>query len=689
MAHLGQELKARNVFRNCTLYVAIAFGLLELIDIISGPMNLPDWSLTAVILVSVLGFPVAVLLSWLYMVTPDGIRRYPKKSQARVAEEKEDPLSIEEGRFSAYSYADGEIVFESETPEFTPSGKPARRVGRIYSLSSLTLIGLVVVFFLFYGGKSAPFQERDWVVLADFVNHTGEDIFDQSLNTAFGISIDQSRHINVISRGRMQDALERIGQDAHTVVSEELCREIAMREGAKVYIVPEISRVGHRYILTGTLHETESGRVVASEIGYSKNQDGIIGQLDRISKRMRRHLGESRYKISGQSKPLAQVTTSSLDALKQFSMGIESHATMDFEKAISYYRNAIGMDSTFTAAKASLGNILYERFDQEEGKKWLDEAMLTLDDLTEQEKNGILAFYAANIQNDLDQAIRYTELNIELYPDDLTGRNNLGWYLQNQGHYREAVQHYKKAIEIDPNTMLPYGGLIWIFNEFTGEADSVIFWSNKMLEYAPDNGWAYFYLGSGYFPRDDTILAEEAFQKCAELIPGLALNQFRVAGTKRVLGKYMEAIEALKSVLEFNPTFSNATYQMGINYQLMGNPEEARSHYQRFLNIADQWVADHPEDLGSIYFKALVLTRLGEKEKGLQTGEVAYGMDSTRHMDYAMLLAVQGDINRALDQVELALEDGYRDYCWIKMNPDLVNLQEEERFRALLDQYFN
>jgi tetratricopeptide (TPR) repeat protein len=689
MTRLWQELKARNVIRNCTLYVAIAFGLLELVDIISGPMRLPDWSLTAVILVSVLGFPVAVILSWLYMATPDGIRRYPKNKSADLPEDKEDLLSIENGNFSGYSYMDGNIVFESDFPEFTPSGKSARKVGRLYGLSSLIILCLAVVFFLFYSGKSAPFQERDWVVLADFVNLTGEEIFDQSLNTAFGISIDQSRHINVISRSRVKETLKRIGQGAQTVVSEELCREIAQREGAKVYIVPEISRVGHQYILSGTLQETESGRVMASEIAYSENQDGIIEQLDRISKRMRRHLGESRYKISGQSKPLAKVTTSSLDALKQFSLGIESHIYMDFKKAVTYYRNAIGMDSTFTAAKASLGNILYERFDQVEGKKWLDEAMLSLDDLTEREKNGIQAFYAANIEKDLDKALRFVKLNIELYPDDVASRNNMGWYLHNQGQYREAVQHYRKAISIDPNSMLPYGGLIWIFNEFTGEADSVIYWAKRMLEYAPDNGWAYFYLGSGYFPKGEQILAEEAFQTCAGIIPELALNQFRLANTKRVLGKYEEAVKALEAVLEFNPTFTNAYYQMGINYELMGKAQEAESQYRHYLDLNMQWLTDHPEDLGSVYFNALTLTRLGEAEQGLEIGEKAYRADTSKHMDYAMLLAVQGDISQALDQVGLALESGYRDYCWIKMNPDLAELQDEDRFKELLEQYFN
>lgn len=689
VSYFWQELKARNVLRVTTLYVAVSFGLMELIDIISGPLNLPDWTLSVVILLAAVGLPVTIVLSWLFLLTPEGIQRYRHVAHQILFETKEETPPLEGRTFADYSFAEGMIVYESDLPEFSTLRRSRWKRGRLYGFSSFVILSLVVVFFLFYSGRSAPFQERDWVVLADFVNHTGEDIFDQSLNTAFGISINQSRHINVISRNRMQEALKRIGQDAHAQVGEELCREIAMREGARVYIVPEISRVGHQYILTGSLQETETGRAVASEIVYSDNQDGIIGQLDRISKRMRRHLGESRYKISGQSKPLAQVTTSSMDALKQFSLGIESHIRMDFEKAVNYYRNAIGMDSTFTAAKASLGNILYERFDQEEGKKWLDEAIGSLDDLTEREKNGILAFYASNIEHDLDQAIRYTELNIELYPDDVSCRNNLGWYNQNLGHYREAEEHYKKAISIDPYSMLPYGGLIWIYNQYTGEADSVILWSKKMLEYAPDNGWAYFYLGSGYFALGDTVLAEKAFERCSELIPGMPLNDFRLANTKRVLGKYEEGVVVLKNLLKLNPSATNAYYQMGFIYQFMGNVEEAESSYQQFADITELWMDENPENPASFYIHAKVLIRLGDIEQGKQIGEEAFKMDSSKHMEYAMLLAVQQDIDRALEQVELALRNGYRANCWIRMNPDLHSLQEKERFKVLLDQYFN
>ncbi|RLD69433.1 MAG: hypothetical protein DRI98_10565 [Bacteroidetes bacterium] len=671
MSQFWKELKDRNVIRSTTVYVAVVFGLLELIDIISGPLHLPGWVLTVFIFLFIAGFPIIILVSWIFCFAPEGIKRY-KTQPTEIGSVSTDEL----------------IPVDTVIRKCIEPEAQAKHTGRIYGISSFVVICLVIIFFLFYSGKSAPFEERDWVVLADFVNLTEEDIFNKSLSTAFEISINQSRHINVISRQRVQEVLNRIGEDKATPLDEKLCREIAIREGAKVYILPEISRVGHQYILTGKVQETATGRVVVSEIIYSDNQDEILMKLDRLTKKIRRHLGESRYKISGQSKLLAKVTTSSLDALKQYSLGIEYHLNLDFSNAVTHYENAIRLDSTFTAAKASLGNILYERFDKEKGKYWLDEAMLTVDNLTEREKLGIQAFYAAKIGQDLDLSLQYTRMNIELYPDDAALRNNLGWYLQNQQKYQEAAEAYKEAIRIDPYAMLPYGGLIWMFSQYLGNADSVIIWSERMISHGPDNGWGYFYLGSGYFTVDDLPKADASFEKARELTPGLTLNLYRLANTKRVLGRYESAIEVLKTIAKLNPQEAPAYYQLGINYQLMGEQEMAETNYRKFKSFTEQWELEMPDNPVTYLSRGVVLSRLGEMEEGLEVGAGGFEMDTSDHFNYARLLAVQEKKDQAMEQIEMALKSGYRDLCWLKMDPDLSTLQGELRFKQLLNQYF-
>jgi tetratricopeptide (TPR) repeat protein len=674
LSQFWQELKDRKVIRSTTVYVAMVFGMLELIDIISSPLHFPGWVLTVFIFLFITGLPVTILVSWFFYFTPEGIRRYePGHAMAEIESASTDEL----------------IPFEGDVVKYTESAAPVKHAGRIYGFSSFVVISLVAILFLFYSGKSVSFNERDWVVLADFVNHTEEEIFNHSLNTAFEISINQSRYINVVTRKKVKEVLKRIGKEVETIIDEELCMEIAIREGAGVYIVPEISRVGNQYILTAKLIETESSKEVASEIYYSKTKDEILHKLDRMTRKMRRHLGESRYKISGQSKPLNKVTTSSLDALKQYSLAYEYHINMDFDKAVTHYENAISMDSSFAAAKASLGNLLYERYDQDKGKKWLDEAIQSIDDLTDREKYSILSFYAANVEKNLDQSIKYNRLCLDLYPDHASIRNNLGYYLQQQKRYEESCIEYREAIRLDPYTKLAYAGLIWNYLANTWQIDSALFWSNRMISVEPEGVWGYFYLGSCYFGLNEYEKAEKEFEKARDLAPRLILNLYRLAHTYRVLGKYDRAVEVLEEILKLNREEGPAYYSMGVCYTLMGEHDRARDKYLHYMSFTDSWEKQYPDKPTTFFAKGSVLTRLGEKQKGLESGMKGFEMDTSNHFDFARFLAVQGRTVEALDQLEISLEQGYRDICWIKMEPDIGLLRDEPRFKQLLKQYFN
>ncbi len=547
---------------------------------------------------------------------------------------------------------------------------------------------VAIIIFITYGGTSIPFKERDWIVISDFENLTNETIFDHSLNTAFTLGINQSRYLNVLTRQRMSETLKRMEKGNITNIDEETGREIAIREGVGIFIVPTISKVGTQYILTAKILDAKTANILKSEVLYAKSEDGIIEKLDQLSKKIRRSLGESSKKISDQSKPLKKVTTTSLQALKQYSLGIESHLRLDFEKARIHYENAIRLDSNFTAAKASLGNLLFEKFDRDEGRKWLDEAILSIDNLTDREKFGVLAFYAANVENDLDKGIGYTKKRIGLYPDDPAAHNNLGWYFQKQGHYDMALDEYKNTLRINPNMMLTNSGIIWVYLEYLGQIDSALIWSNRMVKNAPDNPWGHFYLGSTYVGLNDFEKAEAAYLKAGDLNPNFLMNQYRLAHVYRLQGMYDKAIVVLETILQKNPQESSVHYDLGINYNLKGKRETARSHFLDYRKIAEKWLDENSNDPKSYIYNGIVLTRLGEKDAGWEIGKRALEIDSTIYFEFTQLLAVQDRKNEALDYFEKALENGYRDLVWIKLHPDLQLLFREVRFKDLMNSYF-
>ena len=605
-----------------------------------------------------------------------------KKMEEPVSKDFLPPVKEEPAQNSWKEKSDSD-----DTPKNSDQKKKKKR---IYSFSSLVVIIAMIVFFLFSSGSILPFSERDWIVITDFENLTENPVFDKSLYTAFSLTASQSSYVNILPRSRMVETLARMKMKDLTTINDKTGREIALREGIAMYIVPSISSVGNRYVIAAKIMETKTGNILKSEVLYAETQDEILAKLDRLSKNIRRHLGESRYDILVQDKPLSKVTTSSLDALKLYSLGIDHHLTLDFTGAKDYYESALRIDTGFTSARASLGNLLIEKFDSlEKGRELLNRAVKSVGNLTEREKLGILAFHAVSIEKDLPKAIRYTKMRIDLYPDDPAAHNNLGWYYQSSGQLEEALKEYKAAVGINKNMALTYSGILWIYLEKLGKADSAIVWAEKMIADNPQNVWGYCNLGTAWLCLDSLDKAEDGFREAREINPDLTLNLYRLAHTYRLKGDYDKAIGILQNIAEKNPGEASAYYDLGINYQAKGNLAEARKYFSVFKKIAEEeWVKKWPDDAGTYAAISVVSARLNDMESSELMFRKAVKMDSTLHDRFAEVLCVQGKTNDAVDELEKALQNGYRNFFWIKLSPDLQILQSEVRYRSLMKKYF-
>jgi tetratricopeptide (TPR) repeat protein len=556
-------------------------------------------------------------------------------------------------------------------------------------ISILLLFILIGILIFFSSGSTLPFSKRDWIVITDFENMTGNPVFDKSLYTAFSISINQSSYINVFPKSRMLETLTRMKIKDLAFIDEKTGREIAIRESVNIYIVPSITAVGNKYAITAKILETKTGNVLRSEMLYSETQDEILTTLDKLSKNIRRQLGESRYNIAIQDKPLVKATTSSIEALKLYSLGIDHHLMLDFAGAMDYYEQALRVDSGFTAAKASLGNLMIEKFDPVKGREWLKQAVKSIDNLTERERLAILAFYAVNVDNNLPKGIEYTKMRIELYPGDPIARNNLGWYYQNSGRFEEAVKEYKAAVRINPNIALTYSGIVWIYLDMLGRADSGLVWSEKMISDNPLNEWGYSNLGSAWLCLDSLKEAEIAFEKAREMNQNFTINLYRLAHAYRLQGRYNEAIGILKKILETDQNDASAYYDLGVNYQAMGNQEEARKYLSGYKKIAtEEWMKKLSDNAATYIAMSSVTARLGDMESSRQMLQKAIEIDSTLHESFAEVLCLQGHVPEALTQLEKAFNKGYRDLLWLKLTPDLQILHYDIRYKDLMKKYF-
>ncbi len=554
---------------------------------------------------------------------------------------------------------------------------------------SLVIVLALISLYLFSGGSSLPFSKRDWILISDFENNTGNPVFDKSLYTAFSISAGQSRYANVFTRSRMIEAMSRMKMTGQKKIDENTGREIALREGIGLLIVPGISEAGNQYAITARIIETKTGNPLKSEILYARTEKEILPVIDRLCRRIRKDLGESRYDISLQDKPLTKVTTSSLSALQQYSLGHESHLFSDFNRAREYYTNALRIDTGFVAAKASLGNILIQKFNDSTGKELVKQAVRDAGNLTDRERYSILAFYADNIEHDFNKAVANMEILKRLYPDDPVIHNNLGWYHQQNGQYEQALPEYKQAVRLNPHMALTYSGILWIYGEYIGNADSVFVWANRMIADNPDNAWAWYYMGSAWFFRDSIEKSLECHRKAMELLPGFLINNYRLAHIYMDSGRYDEAIKVLEEMLIRNPEESAVYYNLGCCHEALGDKSYARACFLKFRESNEQnWLKYYPANYATYTSLASVAARLDEMELSRQLLKKAVELDSAQYFSFAEVLCVQGEIEEAIDNIELALEHGYRSLYGLTANPDLAALRYDIRLKNLLDKYF-
>ena len=122
--------------------------------------------------------------------------------------------------------------------------------------------------FTFLSANNVPFRKRDWIVITDFENQTNDPIFDKSLYTAFSIATNQSRYINILPRSRMLETLSRMQIDDQEFIDDQKGREIAIREGIDLYLVPGITEIGNKYAITAKIFESESGNMLRLSIDF-------------------------------------------------------------------------------------------------------------------------------------------------------------------------------------------------------------------------------------------------------------------------------------------------------------------------------------------------------------------------------------------------------------------------------------
>lgn len=528
------------------------------------------------------------------------------------------------------------------------------------------------------------FAARDWVLLAAFDNQTADSVFDKSLDTALAVGMGQSSYLNIVPPSQIRAALRRMKRPESSSIDGATAREIAQRENVRVVLVPSISEIGGVYQLAGSIVDPVTGGTLKSVVVRAQAKTDVLEAVDELIAGVRSDLGEARSSASLRGKPLAQVTTSSLVALKVFSLAREAHAAARIDEARGLYEEALRLDPGFTGARASLGILNFELRDREKGRELLAESIKEVDGLTDKERASIVAFHAEAIESDLQKAADTYIPLLAMYPDAGTVHNNLGRLYMKMGKYDLAVASLKEALRLEPDVMLTYNSLGQVYLYGLGDLDAAVALSQQQLARSDENEFAYDSLGWAWLGKGELALAEEAFQRVLSINPRATLDLFRLGHTYRLQARHREARDTFLKIPTIDPAEDSAYYDAGVAAQLMGDLSGARAHFMQFRQLLDGRIRKNTKNAAQYFELANVRWQLGDREGAADAAARGLALDAKLHFEHAGFLALQDRKEEALSQLELAVDRGFRNFVWMKIHVDLESVAAEPRFQALI-----
>ncbi len=248
----------------------------------------------------------------------------------------------------------------------TGMGTPARKPFPIVPVAAALIVIVLAAGGIFWWRShkagapattaSSVMHERDSVILSDFINQTGDPVFDTTLTQALEIQLEQSPFLTIVSQQHLRQSLQYQGKPSDTKITPEIAREIGIREGIKAIINGSISRLGDQYIITLEAQSTSTGDSIASEQARALDKNHVLAALDQATTALRGKLGESLSSIQKLDTPLGQATTPSLEAFRAYALGDVEHGQgKDIPEAEGHYRRALELDPKFAMAWARLG----------------------------------------------------------------------------------------------------------------------------------------------------------------------------------------------------------------------------------------------------------------------------------------------------------------------------------------------
>ncbi|MDJ0813396.1 MAG: tetratricopeptide repeat protein [Woeseiaceae bacterium] len=508
-----RELRRREVFRTAGLYVGICWIVIEAASIVLPTFDAPDWALRAMIIAAVVGFPVTLVLAWIYDFTDHGIEVQADPTDTIIA-----PLG-------------------SRKMDFVVIG--------------ILVVALAFSVYLNLTSEGTPVEEPDPVsiLIADFGNNTGNPLFDGLLEQALVIGVEGAPHITSYERNAALSLATSLqgGVEALDVAAARL---VAVREGVDLVLAGAISAAGAGFEIELSALDPETGEPAFDVSSDARDSGAVLTAVGLLSEEIREELGDTT--LDGEDATTEAFTAASLEAAQAYTTALDIAFAGRHEEAAALFEKATQLDPNFGRAYSSWAASEFKLGRTEKATELWNTALSMMHSMTERERLRTLGVYYIGITGNYENAVRAFSELVEKYPADAAGHNNLAVAAFMTRDFERASEEGRLLLEIYPESEL-YRANYALFSMYSGDFELSAVVARELITENPDYAAGYLPVAINSIAQGDLETARETYSSMtnatSSFVPGV-VGTLGLADVAIYAGEHEDAIEILVPAIE-------------------------------------------------------------------------------------------------------------------------------------------
>lgn len=469
------ELRRRGVFRAAGIYVAAAWILIEGASVILPKFDVPDEVMRWLVITAFVGFPIAMVLAWIFDLTEQGIQRTDDADGARAVS------GVQKGDFIA-----------------------------------ICALSLALILSVYLNIRSTPtstiLHESKSILVADFDNRTGNSQFDRVLQHALAIDIEGATFITSYDR----NAALSLRDESHSddALTADGALSIATRQGVDFVLSGTLESKGAGYRIGVAVIDSASGETVAEVSGVSKTEADVFEIVAELSTEIRENFNDNSIELNDTT-GMRYFTAATLEAAKFYIDALDLAAGGEHEKAVQLYQRATETDADLGRAYAAAALSTYRLGELAGAQKLWLVALNHVETMTERERYRALGQYHLTVTHDYRLAVDNLTILVAKYPADAAGHEYLAAAAFESLKFEKAADEIESALAVYPNNEL-YRARHARYSMFAGKFDIAEDIARGIVEASPDNSAAYLPLAAAAMVSDDFDAARHVYRQMAE-----------------------------------------------------------------------------------------------------------------------------------------------------------------------------